>query len=232
MLASSLTLVPANCAEFENLDFESPRLPLIADSGDDYGRVPLSDALRGWTGYIGDGVLPLASFNAAFLSSAGISLGGPGGWPSSYPRFGEKNIIAGHYSAFLQSGANLSGGLRYASASLAQVGDVPLDALSLQLSIDAVGLFSVSLGGQALDLFALEVTPDSTLYGADISAFRGQTTELRITTYDPLDPTRQTFLWLDSIRFSPTAVPEPSSVVLGLAALATFGVARRVRRRR
>jgi hypothetical protein len=215
-------------ADFQNLDFESPQLPLIPDSNDPFQRVSLFDALPGWTGYIGTGIEPLANYNSAFLSSAGISLAGPGGWPP-FPRF-DKNIIAGNFTAFLQSGFDLNTGQDFASASLAQVGTVPAGSLSIQMKIEAGGPFVVSLGGQTLTMLPLQLASNYTLYGADISPFAGQTAELRVTADDPLGPTGLSFLWLDSIGFSTTQVPEPGALSLIALALTALGCYRLIRR--
>ena len=207
-------------AAFQNLDFESARTPLVANDPLGYGRVPITDALPGWRGYVGTNAQALVLNNLAFLSSAGVGLAGPGEWHGAlFPR----NIIGGSYSAFLQTGPDVAQGppLTFYS-SLGQVGLVPLSAMSLQLRIDAYGPFSVSLGGQPLALVPLQTAPGSTLYGADISSFAGQTTDLRITSDVWLGPAGLSHLWLDSIVFSPVAVPEPSVfgfVLVGAAAL-------------
>jgi hypothetical protein len=210
--AFHLVLSPhGRAAEFQNLDFESPILPLLPEPNDPYGRVPVGNALPGWTAFVGTDVESLALYNSSFLSSAGFSLLGPGPWlndPITIP----SNLIAGSYSALVKSGDPLGhpGQPGPAPASLAQTGLVPADTRWLFLSIDTRNSFSVSLGGQPLNLEATRQAPNYTVYGADITAFAGQTAELRITP-EPT-PANYGYLWFDSIEFSP--VPEPGTVTL------------------
>ena len=65
----------------------------------------------------------------------------------------------------------------------------------------------VSLGGQDLPYIALSNGPSYTLYGADVSAFAGQTATLAFAAPMP------EFL-IDDIQFSPLAIPEPSFLAL------------------
>jgi hypothetical protein len=78
----------------------------------------------------------------------------------------------------------------------------------------------VSFGGHALSLSVLGITPNYDIYGADISAFAGQTGELRFTAPP------QTLNIIDNIQFSDQPVPEPG--VLGLSALGALLVGWRV----
>ena len=114
------------------------------------------------------------------------------------------------------------------STSLVQDGLIPLNAQSLQLKINAFGPFNVSFGGETLSLTPLSVTPNYTLYEADISRFAGQEAALRITAVDSFNPNNglHSYLWLDSINF---VVPEPSTWALLVTGAALLLVPRRNR---
>lgn len=207
-------------ALFQNLDFESPFLPLVPVSPGD-PHVPLTNAFPGWQGWVGTTSEPLAFYNDFFLASASISLFGPE-WPAS-------GRIEGNYTASLMSGHHYERPSEIVSASLSQTGDVPANTRWLLFNAFVAGevspgIFSVSLGGQNLDLVPLDTGPNYTQYGADVSAFAGQTEDLRFTAlvYEPYVAGARSGLWLDSISFSP--VPEPSSVALTTLGLVAVGL--------
>jgi hypothetical protein len=186
---------------FENLDFESANLSPIP-SGQFGGLVPISDALPGWTGYLGTNQVTQILQNNLTLGNPSIDILGPD-WS-----FGTYGIIEGQYTLVLQSGGNVP----FFSASVSQSGLVPANSLSLQFKAQTFTSFSVSLGGQALSLIPLGTGANYTLYGADISPFAGQVETLAITALAGPNTTD----YFDSIVFSPSAVPEPS--VFGLLA--------------
>jgi hypothetical protein len=70
----------------------------------------------------------------------------------------------------------------------------------------------VAFNGQNLSFQAIGAGANYTVYGADVSAYAGQTGELRFTA-----PVQNTAL-LDNIQFSNLPVPEP-----GVFALSAFG---------
>jgi hypothetical protein len=214
----------AQAAAFQNLGFESA--VIIPIPGDQFQRVQFDRALSGWTGYLGSTPQTLALHDFTLISGLGIGV-----LDAAWPYGG---LIQGNYSAFLQPapGQNID-------ASLAQTGDVPPVAKSLRFYAiphaddlgfpqfgDPIGTFSVMMGGQELPVFELGLGPNnSILYGVDVVAWAGQSAELRFTTF--AKPGGQFIghnnLFLDSIRFSPLAVPEPGAwalLGLGLAALA------------
>lgn len=210
---------------FQNLSFEGPILPLVPNDPLGADRVPISQAMPGWSAYLGVNALDLVLYNRSFLSSANVSLFGP--TPPVLPFPG--SIMEGRYTAFLQSGHGLgSSQAETYSASLAQVGLVPDLVSSVQMKIRSIGPFSVFLGGQELEMLPLQQGPNYTLYGGDASAFAGQVAELRITSDLYFSPTIGGFsyMFLDSIVFSPEVVPEPTPwTLLGLGGLlaAWFG---------
>jgi hypothetical protein len=180
---------------FQNLDFEHPILPLTPDQ---INRVPTSDALPGWAAYIGGIQIDRVVYNGISLGAAMISFHGPES--SMVP------VIQGQYRVYLQPGW----GPDFTHVAIAQTGTIPTTALSLRFYMAYAGP-EVLFKGQQLSTTLLGAGPNgSELFGVDISAFAGQTGELRFEGSGVLD----------NIQFSPNAVPEPSVVaLLGLAAM-------------
>jgi hypothetical protein len=117
--------------------------------------------------------------------------------------------LDGNYSVLLQGGGTAP------YASISQTGFVPVSAESLDFKAErfgvGVGTLQVSLGGQNLSYFALSNGPNYTLYGADISAFAGQTEQLTFSALDDQYPNN----WaIDDIQFSSEPVPEPTTFAL------------------
>jgi hypothetical protein len=204
---------------FHNLDFESVIPPLIPPYDFD-PRVPVANALPGWTAWAGTNAVTLALTNNMFMDAAGISLYGPGGG----------SVIEGTYTAFLQSGYPFhQDPIAHVSAALSQTGQIPAAARSILLKARVVGgTLSASLGEETLSLTPLSAGPNYTLYGANIPDMAGQTEELRISAvsriYSPPFPPMASWVWLDSISFSPEViVPEPSVVALVVCGGLLFG---------
>lgn len=179
-----VAVLPASAQDFTNLNFEAAQnLP----SGG--GSVAIADALPGWTAFNSTGQLSQISYNA-FASPVPVDLVSSNSF-----------VIDGNFSVFLDSGSSIS-----------QTGLVPSDARSLYFKERSGGLrppsanyFVVSLGGQVLALTLVSQTaPNFDLWGADISAFAGQTTALTFSSPGGGGP-------LDDIQFSSTVIPEPST---------------------
>ena len=174
---------------FQNLDFESARVP---GGG---GGVDVTNALPGWAAFSGTTQL----FTVAYST-----YGGP------FQNVGlvgfNHSVIAGNFSAVL----GVIGGQ---AGSVTQTGLVPSDARSLLFtaspSVKTPSL-AVSLGGANLPFLLLSTSLAYNVYGADVSAFAGQTTALSFMG------TAAGFTVLDEIRFSPEAIPEPSAASLML----------------
>jgi hypothetical protein len=171
---------------FVNLNFEAANL-----SGYSHGIVPDTNAFPGWTV-----LAPYIVYNDFSLSGGSISI-----MDSNTPYAGMP--IQGKYSALFW-GANSY------SISLGQTGQVPAWAQTITFWGDDQG-FQITFNGQLLNFSTLSTAASYTVYGANISAFVGQTGQLLITA----PPT--TVGTIDNIRFSATAIPEPR--VLALEAL-------------
>src|SRR5688572_25397728 len=109
-LLAAPTLIVAQ--DFVNLDFESPIPPLNPDA---QFTVPITNALPGWTGYIGASQIDRVFYNTVSLGAAAISFHGLG---SLYPAYNSDN------SVILQ--VQFPGG--DPSAAIGQTGQIPLSA--------------------------------------------------------------------------------------------------------
>jgi hypothetical protein len=189
---------------FGNLGFESA--VIMPDPASPYypEGVYASNAIPGWTAYIGGVPQTDIIYNDISLGGAWISLHGPG---SSQP------ILSGTYSLLLQPstvGPPISVGV-------AQTGRIPQNAESL--TFYGTGVYTVTFAGQPIPLVILASTPDYEIFAGDISSFANQTGELRF----------QGGGMLDNIVFSSQPVPEPS--VLGIFGLGVVGYVLRPRKR-
>jgi hypothetical protein len=217
---------------FQDLDFESANVP--ASGPEPYGTfVPIGSALPGWTAYLGSEQLTQVGYNAPANSTASITLIGPT-WNSSDVGVYGVGIIDGNYSVDLQTGGVPPSYTVDDNASILQNGAVPSTAESLQFKAFETTPLSVSFNGNALIPVALSsgMSADGlpyTLYGANISAWAGQTGELEFTA----DFNGSfNFVVLDDISFSPNAVsPEPSIVALTAIGGLLFGARKRFARR-
>jgi hypothetical protein len=222
----------ALAAPFQNLGFEMAKV----GSASPGSLLSVGDALPYWTcnNFSPGTVL----YDSTTLDAYSISLhDGKGG------SFFDFKPLTGRYSVMLQDGfADV--GYTSIGAYISQVGDVPSDARSIMFSSDCFytfDRFEVSLNGTPIpmQLYAVENTvnpsfgPIETFIG-DISAYAGVTdVELRFTklVQDPSSPGSHGRIDFDSIEFSPTIVPEPSTLaLLTVAALASSACVFRRRR--
>jgi hypothetical protein len=128
----------------------------------------------------------------------------------------------------------MAGWFNDASVSIAQQGDVPLGTQSLRFLARnteqndlLAGPFDLRMDGQSVPLVILASESRDFLYGGDISAWAGSTSEMRIviTTYGV--PGYTGFAFVDAIEFSPLPIPE--STALALVCLGGLGILRRRR---
>ena len=120
------------------------------------------------------------------------------------------SFFKGQFGVYFKSGreSSFDPDAPWLYAYLAQTGTLPPGTKSIHLLAD--GPLAVSLGGNAIALSDL----GKQHFTGDVSAFAGQTLELRITdTTTSFAPG----LYLDGIRFSSTPLPEPGAVPLALA---------------
>jgi hypothetical protein len=214
---------------FQNLDFEAANIP--SGTPPTGSLVSITNALPGWScsfAYLG---YEASQRNDVFYD--GVSLGGP--MISIIDRasglYGTYHSLQGTYSAFLFGG--LSSG-DPASVTITQTGLVPNGTTSILMDVYGYPAqrwygFTVSLGGQTINMVPDQTFPLYTQYEGDVSAFAGQTAQLSITALAPplgdIDPNG---VLLDDIRF--LTIPEPSA--FALSALGALLISRRVLGRR
>ncbi len=195
---------------FQNLDFENGTF--VPVGGDPY-TVVWSDAMPGWTGYLGTNQATEILHNDTTLDTASMSIYGP-----DYPSAG---LFSGHNFVKLMTGLDPSGSGYVVSPVLAQTGALPGSVRSIEFLSNepyAIG-FLVSFGGHGIALSLLLTTSNGRyIWGGDISSLAGQTGELRFLGTG----------YLDNIQFSNQSVPEaggPGLWALG-ALLVGWGVQR------
>jgi hypothetical protein len=211
----TLLLVGGACASaqgtFQNLDFESAHNIPAFDPHAHPWYMSAADALPGWSCYVGTNQTTFVAFNDLTLDAAGVSL--ITNTSAYYPM--PAGLLSGQYCVSLQYGAVSAGPLVYGPASIAQSGQVPSDARSIQFR--GTVPFTVTFGGNSIPLVVLSSQGDYSIYGGDISQFAGQTGELTFTSYSHFD-------FLDAIQFSTEAIPEPSSAFLFITGGILLGV--------
>lgn len=113
-------------------------------------------------------------------------------------------------------------------ASIGQTGQVPSEARSLLYF--ATGPLQVIFNGQALFAVPLSDRGKYVIYGADIGNYAGQTGQL--TFIRPWSGgSFSSGTTLDSIRFSPNVIPEPSIASLSAAACVLWALGCRSKRK-
>jgi hypothetical protein len=215
--------------KFQDLNFESANLTPVPPNYGPIVYVPTTSALPGWTAYLGATSQSQVIQNSYGEGEAEIDIFGPN-YPAAGPSFSGVNpgVIDGNYSVLLQAGAQPP---NLVSASIAQTGTVPLTAESLQFKAWQTFFtqFTVSFDGNTLAPVALGTGANYTLYGVDIAPYAGKTGPLEFTA-DFVTP-GASWLGLDDITFSTTAVPEPSPAVLAGVGGLMFAAYRRLIKR-
>jgi hypothetical protein len=186
---------------FMNLDFASANLSAYGTGG---GFVPATDAIPDWTIFVGGIQQTSVLYNNLTVGEAAIAILGKN---SSVGQV----IPGNNYTVVLQ--ASLED-----TASIAQTGLIPNTAESIFFTASSPysSGWQMMVAGQNVPVFQVSsVTSGVYVYEGNISAFAGQTDELEFTALaggnNPVN------MYLDSISFSPSPVPEPSA--LGLSAL-------------
>ena len=198
---------------FQDLDFEAPT---FVPAGSGYqGSVDPDLALPGWTAYWGTTPAPFILHDNEFLDSAGISILDTNGL---YGYSLLSQTLEGQYTLLLQGGFSLTSYPNRQSVAVAQTGQIPSWARSMTFLVSGQN-FDVSVGGQSRPL----INGDS----VDVSAFAGQTVEIRFTAFPQPPPGLAiNFVYLDDISFSPVSVPEPATIGLLLAAFLLLALCR------
>jgi hypothetical protein len=214
---------------FLNLGFESK--PTYAGVDPVFGTIPMY-SIPGWTissnntpqsgVYSNDYILDFTT--AAIFSSA------------------SSQVIDGNQSLFLAASSFEAPVGGSSSESISQTGKVPVTANSIQFKvafIDGFGgtvdtsqpqnNFYVTMNNQIVPLQIMVNTGSYLILSGDVSAWAGQTSQLTIGVSVPYNNNLpQETLYsgvIDSIVFSPTAVPEPNAInlfVLGFSAFSCF----------
>ena len=186
---------------FINLDFESARFTPHPNGG---SFVYASNAIAGWTPYLGGIAKDYVAYNDASLGGALITIDDTNNFQGYTP-------VEGKYFSIL-FGASSAG---HASASIGQTGQVPLSSQSILFWSFIFGSLNVSFNGNPLSFATTGFTSNNyTLYQADISPYAGQIGELLFSA--PFN----TAAIIDNIQFSITAVPEPGALALAIVGAA------------
>lgn len=203
-LASIIVVASAQAQiTFQDLDFEGGQLVPVPGSP---GLYNASSAIPGWTAYMSGVPQSAISLDGGSLmvGHAYLTLIGP-----------PNTAFQGRYTFSFAAGVDQSSQATI-PVSLSQTAQVPADAKSLQFLASYAP--TVTLGGQQLTVIPLSTGPLlGTVFGADISGFAGQTLEL---SFAPSIG----FAYLDDVRFSSAAIPEPSAISLGLAFVSLFAL--------
>lgn len=187
---------------FVNFNFESTHL----SAGGSPTTVSASAAFPGWFVFIGTNSQSSVLYNNATLGDSSVALLAGGS-------YSPVSVFDGSFSALLVAGVGCN-------ASLSQTGLVPASANSILLYVNMgpqrlATNFSVSLGGQPIQMVALQTYASYSyiLYGGSVSSFAGQVADLTLTSLSSGDGGVNPFA-LDDIQFSSSPVPEPHTLSL------------------
>lgn len=181
-LSLALPLAVAGQGTFVNLNFELANPILLVGSPYYPYAVASSNGIPQWTAYLGTNAVNSLFLNTVSIGAAAVSL--------------QSNSIAGNYSILLQS----SVGVDPTTAAVGQTGQIPSTSLSLRFY--GATAMQVTFAGQLLSLIEIGIGPNYQIVGADISAFAGQTGELKFLM-PRLGPVgNMSASYLDNIAFS------------------------------
>jgi hypothetical protein len=189
----------ASGQEFVNLNFYEANLSAYGAGG---SFVPATNAIPGWTGYLGSNQETSVLYNNLTIGEAAIAIIGTNDPDAAY-----FVIPCNNYTVVLQAGE--------VSSSIAQTALIPATAKTIlfQASWPYASGWQVTVAGQSIPVSQLSTFgSDFAVYAGDISAFAGQTDALEFTALAGSGPPVN--LYLDAISFSTSAVPEPSSLSL------------------
>jgi hypothetical protein len=201
LLLALLTLSASAQNAFQNLDFEQALISVPPPA-----RLSTSIAMPGWKVWLNGAESSTVFYNVDPLTLWSVSI--DDGAPSVY------SPISGRYSVLFNGGRDQFGNIGYAAIS--QTGTIPADARTLLFTAKVNTTMDVSANGSLLPIVPLQVVPPFTKadYAVDISSLAGQTEDLRFSTFSEV--------FIDDIRFSTQAIPEPCTFALLAAAAAVF----------
>lgn len=205
----------ASAQGFLNMNFERA---VVQVNDTTYGSLDWSLAVPGW-GHSAGGDTSAVYYRSEHLGLSQYYLL----MDSTSPTYAPGTQLAGAYSlAFasgIQNGADINS--PWVNALISQTGTIPVGTHSVQLL--AKGPFDVFVGGAGIPMYSL----GANLHGGDVSAFAGSTVELKIVNTAPVGSVHNPTI-VDNILFSPTTVPEPSSLgLLATGAVLILGWTRR-----
>ena len=190
---------------FINLNFEAANLSVY---GAGPAIVPATNGIPGWRAYVSGIQFNQVIFNSIALDEPAVTIQGTNS-TSLTP-------IQGNFSVFLQGGSAFANGT---NSAIGQTGQIPSNALSL-IFWGYISQTGVLFGNQTLSLITLGSTANYDIYGADISAFAGQTGQLLFTA------SKLSGALIDNIQFSSSAIPEPSTLALSALGALLIGFGR------
>jgi hypothetical protein len=197
---------------FVNLDFNSAYIPFGTPSG---STVAASDAIPGWTGYLGVNQQTSVLYDTLALGSAEIAILDSN---SQVP-----GIPGNSYTVVLQAGYGGTG-VGNLSASIAQTASIPSTAKTIlfEASLPYSAGWQVTIAGQNIPVTEISsINSGLGVYAGNVSAYAGQLDTLEFTALSGTGSTVN--LFLDSISFSNSAIPEPSEFALFTAGALSFG---------
>jgi hypothetical protein len=207
IIAVALIYAPFAFAQgtFDNLDFEQAMPARYS------GPVSAAQAIPDWTAEIGSVQQTEIYQNGFSTGAAQVVL---------LTQNPQQPPIDGNYSILIDSNP-------LASASISQTGQIPPGSQSLLFEAEpGDGPLMVTVGNDSLSLFPVAAQTGYEVYGANISAWAGQTEQITFTAV-PYSIALN-FWELDDISFSPTAiVPEPNPLALTSIGGVLFGLYRR-----
>jgi hypothetical protein len=188
---------------FRNLDFERGFISVQPPAP-----VSTTFALPGWKVWLNGTETSTIMYDTETLDLWGVGIHDSA---SIHPP------ISGRYSVLFNGGRDQFGNIGYAAIS--QVGTIPADARTLLFTAKVNTTMDVSANGSLLPIVPLQVVPPFTKadYAVDISSLAGQTEDLRFSTFSEV--------FIDDIRFSTQAIPEPSTFAFLAAGAALFRAA-------
>lgn len=194
---------------FQNLDFELANPGPVTSAAS----VPVAIVIPFWNASYSGVEQTDVSYNLISTGATQVALTSEGN-----PGFG---AIDGNYSVLLQ------GIVPGSTASISQTGLIPTGAESLLFEAQpGSGPLGIYVGGQIVSFSSVGSGPNYNLYGANISAWNGDTEDI---TFSAFGGSYNNWL-IDDISFSTTPIvtPEPSPFVLTAIGGVVFALYRRV----